>query len=301
MGYRPDPILRQLASYKSSSKDTRIQSSIAWINNWKKPSDFFKQSEFKRYFEGAKETASNHGYNLETFNIQELDVTPKRLRTILSSRGIRGVIIPPHPRTYKIPYKSWRDFAVLRIGFDNPSSKRHIVCPDQFEGGRLAAQKMHEAGYRRIGYLSNKNKELRSRYNFLASFQTTRDLLNPNSKFIPPLILESSVPSVKAKASYKSWLKEHNIDAVFTGLSFAINWTHELGLRIGPELGIAGTSIHDSGTDSGIDQRPFEIGAVATQFLTRLISLHEFGIPEIPQRHLITPLWVSGSSLKKNP
>ncbi|MCH6256921.1 LacI family transcriptional regulator [Puniceicoccaceae bacterium K14] len=297
MGYKPDPILRQLASYRKGSTDVSIKSTIAWINDWAKPEGFFKQSEFQKYYGGAKEMANKLGYNLEPFNTREQNITKRRLTSILSSRGIRGIIVPPHPDLYDIPDSLWNDFAILRIGFNNPNSKRHIVCPDQYEGGRIAAQNMLAAGYKRIGYIGYLGKEERIRHHFVAAFQTTRDLAIAEENRVPPLFLDSPNP-VDGKEIYRKWLTKYKIDAVFVSAPKVEQWTRELGLRFGRDLGLAGSSIFDSGFDSGVDQRPFEIGSVAVQFLTRLIEHNEFGIPDIPQHVLVSPKWVSGTSLR---
>lgn len=88
---------------------------------------------------------------------------------------------------------------------------------------------------------------------------------------------------------------------MFVAHPLARPWTLELGIEVGQDLGMAGTSIYDSGFDSGLDQRPNEIGQVSIQFLARLIEQQELGVPKIAQRLLISPGWVNGSSLKKLP
>lgn len=298
MGYRPDPVLRQLVNYRYAETRQRLHSTIGWINNWEDPKHFFKCTEFRRYFEGAQTAAEKLGYDIEPFNIQELKVSSKRLREIMLTRGIRGLIVPPQPSTFQIPSEGWDDFSILRIGFNSPNSNRHIVCTDQFEGGRIAALSMLKHGYKRIGYIGFKGKEERTRYHFLSGFQTHRDLHVPSDDIIPPLLLESENPE-HGRASYQQWLEQNRIDAVFVSHPLVRQWTQELGLEVGKQLGMAGSSIYDSGFDSGLDQQPYEIGEVAMQFLSRLVEHQEFGVPKIPQRLLVSPTWVSGSSLQR--
>lgn len=298
VNYRPDPLLQQLASYKKTSKEVSSQSVIAWINDWEDPSRFFKYSEFQSYYDGAIQMAAKLGFRIEVFNTNEQGISPGRLAKILISRGIRGVIVPPQPKRYHIPDKEWSGLAVLRIGFNNPSPRNHVVGPDQFEGGRQAALGMLAAGYTRIGYVGNHPNEARMRYNFSSGFQSGRDPNVNDSDRVPHLFFQDDSLESGMEV-YQRWLQENRVEAVLSGHRGVEEWTAALGLTFGKDLGLAGTSLVDSILDSGIDQHPHEIGAVAIQFLAQLIAHYSFEIPEISQRLLISPTFVCGSSLDR--
>ena len=300
MQYRPDPLLNQLANYRKAARSECVRSAIAWINDWERPQDFFRQKEFLKYYEGACEMATRLGYHLEVFNTRELNLSPKRLGSILSARGVRGIIIPPQGSNFEPPDDGWQEFAVLRIGFSRPSTRRHIVGSDQYEGGRIAAHGMLEAGYRRIGFVADQIQQEVSRSNFSAGFQSVRNTMVPLGAQIPDLILDSQ-HAPEACDHYARWLKKHKVDAVLFRAGNVPDWTQQLGYKIGHDLGLAGTSYHDSGVDSGIDQKPHEIGSVAVQYLSSLVSHREFGLPSIPQRLMISPAWVTGTSLTPPP
>ncbi|MCH6255216.1 LacI family DNA-binding transcriptional regulator [Puniceicoccaceae bacterium K14] len=297
LGYHPDPLLRQLGSYSKISKGTPIRSTIAWIDDEGEEESFSEQSEINKYFEGAKSMGEDLGFRLERFNRKELGVTRKRLCRILSSRGIRGVIIPPHSILHEVADETWGEFAIIRIGFNKTTSKRHIVCPDQFEGGRLAAINMLAAGYETLGYVGLRSEEERSRYHYFSGFVTSRDLLVPSTSSIPPLFFDSE-NLVEGKEVYRKWLHDHKIDAVLVAHFHKLSeWTCELAPEIGRGIGLAGTNVYAPGFNSGLDQRSFEVGEAAMQLLARLIDYHEFGIPKAPQRLLISPTWVNGKSM----
>ncbi|MCH6255215.1 LacI family transcriptional regulator [Puniceicoccaceae bacterium K14] len=296
LGYRSDPLMTQLASYRKHSIHTKTQSVIAWINDWENPQHFFAQSEFSNYFEGAKSMGERLGYDIEIFNTKELDLKEESLGDVFSSRGIRGMIVPPHPSLYKIADEYLDEMAIIRIGFNSPSSKRHIVCSDQFEGGRIAAQAMILAGYERIGYVSDRAKEIRSRHNFAAGFSTYCNYLSNKNSRVPALIFDSNDP-VNGREIYRQWLEKYKVDAVFVSNGRVGDWTREFGLKFGSDIGMAGSSVWDAEYDSGLDQRPFEIGEVAMQLLTRCIERNEFGVPKVPQRLLVLPTWVEGPDL----
>lgn len=300
LNYRPDPLLNQLANYRKAARNECVRSAIAWINDWENPKDFFKHKEFLHYYEGAQAMATTLGYHLEVFNTRELNLTAKRLGSILTARGVRGIIIPPQQSNFEPADDGWQEFAVLRIGFSRPSTRRHIVGSDQYEGGRIAAQGMLDAGYRRIGFVTDQVQQEVSRSNFSSGFQSVRNTAVPLRAQIPDLILDSQ-HAPDACDHYARWLKKHKIDAVLFRAGNVPDWTQQLGFKIGHDLGLAGTSYHDSGVDSGIDQKPHEIGSVSVQYLSSLVSHREFGLPSIPQRLMISPAWVTGTSLAKPP
>ncbi|MGJ8640047.1 MAG: LacI family DNA-binding transcriptional regulator [Opitutaceae bacterium] len=294
--YRPDPLLQQLSSYKNSSRKSTVVSSIAWINDWVAPDQFFEKNLFKQYYDGAQQMAEKLGYAIEVFNTHQDGLSQQRLKDILVARGIRGIIIPPHPVRYIVPSEIWSGFSILRIGFNNPTPRNHVVSSDQYEGGRLAAKNMLEAGYQKIGYIGNRSKEQRSRHNFLSGFNSERDSLVPPEHRIPALILDTD-DNTNARDLFEKWLTDYSIDAVLSAQGNVEEWTIELNLKIGSDLGLAATCINDSELDSGIDQKPVEVGNIAVQYLTQLIAHHKVETPELSQRLLISPTWVGGSSL----
>src|SRR5690606_34850556 len=95
MGYKPDPMLAALANYRRGKNTIPITASIAWLNAWPEPEKLRGFKEFDCYWQGAFAAAEKFGYRLEEFQFGK-GFTPERLHQILSTRGIRGMLIPPH-------------------------------------------------------------------------------------------------------------------------------------------------------------------------------------------------------------
>src|SRR5687767_1931302 len=57
LGYRPDPMLSALATYRGNKSASGIHSAVAWINAWERPEDLRGYKEFDLYWQGATECA----------------------------------------------------------------------------------------------------------------------------------------------------------------------------------------------------------------------------------------------------
>ncbi len=97
----------------------------------------------------------------------------------------------------------------------------------------------------------------------------------------------------------KAWLEENRPDAIFSDKGSIPSILEKLGCRVPEDIGVATTSIHDTEIDTGIGQRPREIGRAAIRLLATLISEKSFGIPECYDELLIKGRWIDGSMMPK--
>jgi DNA-binding LacI/PurR family transcriptional regulator len=288
MGYTPDPMLSALSSYRQTSKGKPIQSELAWINTWPEPEKLRQQKEFDLYWEGAYANAKRLGYHLEAFNTAEIPLN--RLETILKTRNIQGILIPPiYAPISDFDSFDWSSFAVMRFGNSVPLPKTHFVTSAQMMDTMLAFNRILELGYQRIGFVC----EYWHQRLFAGGFSWAQKQL-PSTKQIPPLTLNRSDPFEQHQKTLDKWLKQHNPDAILTDKTEVLLMIRNLGYRIPEDIGIATTSIHDTPIDAGIDQRPFEIGQAAIRMLTALIAEQNFGIPDCRTETLIEGNWVDG-------
>ena len=294
MGYRPDPMLAALANYRRNKESHPITAGVAWINAWPKPEELRKHKEFDFYWHGAFKAAEKFGFRLEEFRLGR-DCSPKRLHQILSTRGIRGILLPPHQTEPDWKDFPWEHYSIVRFGRSVHQPACHIVTADQIANTILAVSKIHERGYRRIGFVTLagdfSKRGMQFELGFLGGQRIIRD---PDP--IPVLILDRSDAAVR-KAAFKDWHARFKPDAIFTPDPTVSDLLKSVGLRVPDDIGLAVTSILDGGTDSGIDQHPEEIGRVGFLMLNSLINDRSRGIPEIFRQILVEGSWVDGGSL----
>lgn len=295
LGYRPDPMLASLAAYRNGKRATPISATIAWINQWPDPKALRRLREFDAYWRGAARAATELGYRLEEFAIGG-DLTAERLQTILTARGVRGLIIPPHAHGLALEGFEWARYSVIRLGFSVPTPHAHAVGCDQVECGALAYTHTHAQGYRRIGFVSSPRFDRNTTGNFRAGYLRRQEDLAPPAQRLGPLLVDEAV-SIGSTDPLRAWLERERPDAVITTNHALRALLAKISVRVPRDLGVATTSVFDGNFPAGIDQNCEEIGAVAMRTLAGLIHRNERGIPAHSLRILVPGVWVDGASL----
>lgn len=296
MGYVPDPMLASLASYSSKTRPARIRSSIAWINHWEQPEQLRKFREFDLYWLGAETAAKQFGYHLEEVR-WAAGYTARRFEQILLTRGIRGVLIPPHHKLPNWGDFDWSKFSIVRFGLSVPFPDSNLVTADQLRAVIMAVRRIYDYGYRRIGLIVPCDSDRRLGGGFVGGFKAAETSFS--LPVVPPLLTEEHNYYVDRKQSRKlleRWLKKYKADAVLTTLPPIPSMLRELGYRIPQDIAVAGTAM-DVPVDAGIDQHSEAIGRIAVETLVAQINLNLRGEPTDPYRVLVESRWRDGDSL----
>lgn len=294
LGYRPDPMLASLVAYRQAKRTTPISACLAWINQWETPADLRAHREFDSYWLGASAAAERLGYRLEEF------CWPKgkpaaRLQNILTTRGVRGVLLPPHRGELDLPGFDWSGFSIVRFGASITTVRAHSVTSDQSHCARLAYEKAHAYGYRRIGYVSVDASEKATRGHFREGYLNAQEEHAPKARRLDTLVLGDDPR--RHLAALKAWLRSEKPDALISSAPNLSGLLQELGLRVPEDIGVAATSVLDGNFDAGSDQNSHEIGRVAASTLASLILQNERGFPQYERRILVDGRWVDGASL----
>lgn len=295
MGYVPDPYLAALAAYRRRNVPAGIRSAIAWINHWEQPDDLRRHREFDLYWRGATEAARRYGYNLEEIRWLP-EYSARRFEQILLTRGIRGVLIPPHAKAPDWGDFDWSKFSIVRFGLSVPSPDSHLVTADQLRAVLMAVRTLAEYGYQRIGLVVPADADRRLGGGFVGGFSSAGQSFH--LPVVPPLLAEEPLYLEKpetARNLLARWLNRHKPDAVLTAVAQIPALLRQLGYRIPKDLAVAGTAV-DVPVDAGIDQHSEAIGRIAVETLVSQINLNERGEPADPYRVLVESRWRDGQS-----
>jgi LacI family transcriptional regulator len=295
LGYRPDPMLASLAAYRQARRGTSIRSTVAWINQWRDPAALRQHREFDEFWRGAAATAEDLGYRLDEIAAGP-GLSGERVQKILHSRGVRGVLIPPHRNGFELGRFEWSGFSIVRFGISVPEPRAHVVSNDQMNSAGLAYASVQAHGYRRIGFVTSQRFDQNTGGNFRAGFLAAQDAAGQAKSRLAPLYLEEPA-TVDDAGRLRAWLKSAAPDAVITSHPALRRLLGQIGVRVPEDLAVAVTSVLDGNFDSGIDQNCREIGRVAMRTLAGLIQQNERGIPRYFRRVLVEGSWQNGSSL----
>lgn len=296
LGYRPDPMLASLVAYRQGKRPAGIRACLGWINQWERPEELRSYKEFDNYWNGAREAAERLGYNLEEFR-WPVAKSGKRLQTILETRGVRGLLIPPHRSGLNLPDFDWSRFSLVRFGASVTNLPVHSVTSDQAHCARLAYESALARGYLRIGYVSDLAFEKNTRGHFREGYLNAQEEMTPRSRRLETLML-SSDPRQHQRETL-AWLQTQKPDAVVTTSPLLRSLLFGLGLRVPEDLAVATTSVLDGNFDAGADQNSHEIGRVAVSTLASLVLENERGIPKYQRRILVEGRWVDGSNMPR--
>lgn len=298
MGYTPDPVLAALASYRAQNRPVKLQSAIAWINHWEQPEKLRgAHREFDAYWCGAQAASRRFGYRLDEIR-WEPEFSPRRFEQILITRGIRGVLIPPHPIAPDWGDFDWSKFSVVRFGLTVPSPDSHLVTADQHRAVIMALRRMSSYGYRRIGMVVNKEFDQSIGGNFSGGFYVSQKLYQ-----VPGVLAILHLSGARDRGgtaanreALRRWLSKSKPDAILTTEVAVPGLIRELGYRVPEDVAVAGSGV-DVPVDAGIDQHSEAIGRMAVEMLVSQINLNERGEPADPSRILIESRWRDGGSL----
>ncbi len=295
LGYRPDPMLASLCAYRQSRRSVAIHSTIAWLNQWPDSRALRKLREFAAYWRGAKTAAEILGYRLEEF-VLDSELNGERLEKILLTRGVRGVLLPPHPAGFNLPNFDWSQFSVVRFGVSVADPCAHVITSDQMNCAELAFRKVREHGYARIGFVTSRKHDRNTGGNFRAGYLAIQDALVPLREHLEPLILDER-EAVLDERALRPWLRRYKPDSIITTDPRVHDMLMDLGIEVPRDMGAAALSVLDGNFDAGVDQNSFEVGQVAVRTLASLIQQNERGVPQYCRRILVEGRWVDGASL----
>ena len=299
MGYVADPILQRLAAYRHPGNENQSPGVIGWLNHWDDPKHLRSYHEFELYWQGAKLAAKRLGYRLEEF-IWPAGLTTKPAEQQLLERGILGLLIPPHG-SVKFDWKDFDfgKFSLMRFGMSVTVPDSNLVTADHQRAVVMAIKKIHEYGYRRIGFMFNESHDRVMGGNFIGGYLWAQKLLKMDPQI--PIMKTDLHASPKGVAGFKAeldrWMKRYKPDAVLNGFVEGPAYLTDLGYRIPQDVAVAGTSLNDVLVDAGIDQQAKAIGQIAAEMLIKQIGLNERGEPADPSRVLVESRWQDGNSL----
>lgn len=298
MGYRPDPFLAGLAAYRRGLEPSKFHGVIAWVNHWAQPEGLHRLHEFEGYWLGAKAAAEQFGYVLEEIR-WPTDCPAKRFERILLTRGILGVLIPPHRQSPAWGDFDWSKFSLVRFGMSVQHPDSNIVTSDQFRATVMAMKRIYELGYRKIGFVLNRELDENIGGNYTGGFFAAQKLFGVKAADSLLLVNVSIYQEqlTRAEKELGVWLKRSRPDAVLTTLPEVPDLIRKLGYRIPQDLAVAGTSVADIPLDAGVNQRGQEIGRIAVEMLIKQININERGEPSAPCRILVESTWQDGKSL----
>lgn len=291
----PDPMLSALAAYRTKKRPaTAFQGTLAWLVNRDGPYEWKKVTAVRRYHEGACLRAAELGFKVEIFDAGTRGLSAKRLASIFKARNIHGLLLCPQPAPRTEMDFPWDQFSSVTFGHTLAKPCLHAVTPAHYRAMQTVMRRVHEWGYRRVGFVQGSEHDHRLEHHFLAGYLTEREILGLESV---PLLMEDIAKEPRALTA---WMKKHAPEVIVTADYEPSRILLKQGWKIPKDVGMACAGLPE--TDellAGVVEQSWQVGATAVDTLVFMILHGERGVPETPRQIHVEGVWNHGKSLQR--
>jgi DNA-binding LacI/PurR family transcriptional regulator len=291
LGYRPDPALTSLIYHRYTSHQPRYQATLAWVNAWEDRE--YTRTMYGLHLKGAQRKAEQMGYQLEDFWLYEEGMTERRFSSILRARRIQGLLLPSMPKAHTWLNLPWKHFSAIAFGYSH-EPLFHLVTNNQYQIARLAVEKLHALGYRKIGLLSSRDYEERTEHLTTAGYTIETSLHG-----LKPLVLSLTKHITEPGQMDKmlAWIDRKKPDVLLSPFNRINRLLEDASVRVPQDIALALIS-RPPGLPhiAGVDHRSEILGETAVERLVGQINQNELGLPAYPLRTLLNGSWCDGPS-----
>lgn len=294
LGYRPDPALSALMSYRHERQTVRDYSTLAFVTNFPTADGWKRELYTLRYFQGAVARAQRLGYHVEPFWMSQPRMTPKRTAQILEARGIKGLLVAPVPATKGEVTLDWDRFCAVSLCRNLASPDINVVDHNHYQSMVLAFREARKRGYQRIGYaITEYSEEIAGRLWSATLLMEQGRPHSPSEQAIPPLITDNW-----KRTTFEKWLAENRPDIVISPHITTHRWLKDLGRKMPKDIGFLWLEAESDGEISGVCQHFQNVGIAAVDLLHLELMRSSYGIPSVRQTIGIDGAWLEGTTLR---
>lgn len=292
LGYVPDPQLAVLTAYRHGKRE-RGRETLALIHppNPAHP----EEAEHPRdspWTRALIDYAETQGFDVDSFNAGDPQLSNERLDQILQSRGIRGLIVSA--RTFE-PFRldlSWDRYAAVAFGLSLRHPNIVALSDHPYSNTRMAIDALWARGYKRIGLVRDYAGETRVGEQclgaYLAAAQIDASTLQP-----PPFLFKNFDGQ-----AFRQWFDAYRPEALLLGPERHLDAVRGTGLDIPGDCAAALLNVTNDlrGQVAGIDLRLEDAIHKTVDVVAAALQRRDYGPPAERLYYLVEGLWVDGAS-----
>lgn len=301
LGYVVDRDVARAFRAVRFASSARVHGTLGLIDVYPRASRWREQPRLyvTRVVEGAFARAAELGYRIDVFSLTEAGMTPRRLQSILDARGVAGLLIPPLPEEVHTLPINWDKYTCVALTHSLQSPALNRVLPHQYQVASLALEQLQARGYRRIGFVSWNELDVRVNHLFRAAYLSFQHTV-PEENRLPMLMTDSPLTEV-----FPQWFERHRPDAI---LGCEAGMVDLLGERCGAGAGQVGfISIGGEFVRPGhrlhrkvayVNQNTPHIGRAGVEQLVTQVERRERGVPGVANVLMIEGTWMPGATVR---
>ena len=293
MGYVKDGRISELMEHLRTNRTDRQFSKLAVLIPEISRAQLTSYPVPHKLMAGMEAQAYDSGYELDVFYLPELKASPKRLRNILISRGIQGVIAMPWVSGVGTLDLDIDAFCISTAGYSIIDPMVNRACTNYLQMMDELIEQACRLGYQRIGFVMTYPRGGIGHKLFASSYLYYSSLIEESRRI--PILPKSEI----SPENVASWMKEYEPDVVISdGSVYKI--LVELGHKIPEDLGFAALDTAKGPEDaSGVDHRHDVVGREAFKLVLSDLALNSKGIPDSPKVVLVDSHYQTGSTLRR--
>lgn len=290
LGYKPHPYVSALMSGLARSQDQAPRVNLAVLH-------FLPLESVRRhsFYRGVCERARSLGYTPEAFLYESGRAASDRLRRILLSRGIRGIILMPAAEGFTSLEFDFEGFAVAALGHTIMHPPLPRVSSEIYTGTFRALDELVRRGYTRIGMINTDYVNRLANFLYTAAVMAYRRHVDPGIHLVD-YIVEEPVGSSASLGKMKAWILKEKLQAVVCP-AFDLplyDILRNQGFKIPGRLAYLHLLDHATPRVSCMKQMGEFMGAKAVDVVTSMINRNEFSVSRSPQVVGIRSQWHEG-------
>ncbi len=298
LGYKPNPYISALMAQLRTARPLSFKSVIALIDTLPDRHVWKKFAVQRKFHDGATKQAERLGYQVERFWAHEPGLARNRLSMMLTSQGIRGVLVPPFEEYVlsgrKLPVDP-TEFACVTVGCRATEPGFHFATNDQYATGLLAHQHLLDLGYRRVGLVLSGFIERILERRYSSGFRAAVEQRGGHC-------LRDAIHRYRRKSGqqdFNAWFAKFQPDAVCVAQPEIREWIQAAGYSIPQDIGLASLDWEDCEQDwSGVDQDSEQVGMAAVDLVVQMLQRNERGVPQRPYGIITEGFWVEGQTTR---
>lgn len=301
LGYRPDPAVSIVMTSIRQGQMSGQGDVIAYITAYPRKDEWRAVPTLRRYWEGAQARAQELGFRVEEYWLGSGKISESRHSGILFNRGVRGLILAPHPEAEAHFHLDWRHFATVAISRSIVEPVVHRVLDDHYAIMRVAMQALLARGYRRIGFAMSRHRVERTARLWLGAYLAFQTDLKPADR-IAPCIQDIDRDKDFDGPGLLAWLKRNKPDALVGLPTSVVPFLKKHGWRCPADFGYAWIGLQpDDHQHAGVIHNALEVGRTAVSQIAVMMRNRELGLPPHPHVTLIEGEWQDGPTVRPAP
>lgn len=289
LGYRVNPLVSALMTLQRRRRPAADTGAVVgYLSSHHSDNPWRRHAAYRGMYAGVSERSRELGYRIEEFDLGADGMTPLRMRQILRTRNVHGLVVAPLPHQATRIDFDFADLAAVGLGLSVHAPVLERVANDHFQSAALAVERCFDLGYRRVGLALCRETSLRLDHRALAGFEFALGQLGAEVR-LPPL---QPLTDAELLAAVPAWLRTWKPEVVIFDNPYA-----ESQAAIPAQVGFVSLAVErPNDTVSGIFQNYPLLGRVALEHVAAKLYTNSFGSLKEAHLHLVAGAWVQGNT-----